>query len=132
MSKWKKGEIAVPKSAYQKLKLLYLARLLFEESDEEHPLSMERILAYLSEQGINAERKSVYDDIEQLRLFGMDIIGARGGDVGYGYYVGAREFELAELKLLADAGEDAAFAAVRAAVKEEKINRKQKKKQKAE
>ena len=53
----------MPKSAYQKLKLLYLARLLFEESDEEHPLSMERILAYLSEQGINAERKSVYDDI---------------------------------------------------------------------
>ena len=109
MSKWKRGEIAVPKSAYQKLKLLYLARLLFEESDEEHPLSMERMLAYLSEQGINAERKSVYDDIEQLRLFGMDIIGARGGDVGYGYYVGAREFELAELKLLADAVAAAKF-----------------------
>ena len=81
---------SVAKSALQKLKIMYLARLFLEESDEEHPLTMEKILASLSEQGIKAERKSVYDDIEQLRLFGMDIVSVKGGGVSYGYYIGAR------------------------------------------
>lgn len=100
---------SVAKSALQKLKIMYLARLFLEESDEEHPLTMEKILASLSEQGIKAERKSVYDDIEQLRLFGMDIVSVKGGGVSYGYYIGARDFELAELKLLADAVASAKF-----------------------
>ncbi len=100
---------SVSKSALQKLKILYLARLFAEESDEEHPLTMDKIIASLSEQGIKAERKSVYDDIEQLRFFGMDIVGVKGGGVSYGYYVGSRDFELAELKLLADAVASAKF-----------------------
>lgn len=88
---------------------MYLALLFSEESDEEHPLSMEKIISSLAEHGIKAERKSIYDDIEQLRLFGMDIVSVKGGSVNYGYYVGARDFELAELKLLADAVASAKF-----------------------
>ena len=55
----------------------------------------------LAEHGISAERKSIYDDLEALRLFGMDItlIQAKG----YRYFLANREFELPELKLLADA-----------------------------
>ena len=63
---------------------------------------MSQILGKLGEYGISAERKSLYDDIEQLRLFGMDIEGDRSGNL-YSYYLGERLFELPELKLLADA-----------------------------
>lgn len=91
----------------QKLKLLYLYQLFFEKSDEAHPLSMEQILAYLHSQGISAERKAVYDDIELLRTFGLDILFTRGRTCGY--YLAARPFELAELKLLADSIQSSRF-----------------------
>ena len=81
----------------QKRKTLEIARLLMEKSDEQHKLSMRDILDYLQGLGINAERKSIYNDIELLCEAGLDI--ARDG----GYYLASRDFELAELKLLADA-----------------------------
>lgn len=100
---------SVAKSSASKTENNVSCTFVFGRSDEEHPLTMEKILASLSEQGIKAERKSVYDDIEQLRLFGMDIVSVKGGGVSYGYYIGARDFELAELKLLADAVASAKF-----------------------
>ena len=51
----------------QKLKLLYLMRMLEEETDSEQGLTMAQILEKLEEQGISAERKSIYRDIEALR-----------------------------------------------------------------
>ncbi len=84
----------------QKLKILYLMRLFMERSDEEHPLSMNDILDYLDEYGIRAERKSIYDDIDALREFGMDIIMKK--DQPAGYFLGSRDFELVEVKLLID------------------------------
>lgn len=81
----------------QKRKTLEIARLLMEKSDEQHKLSMRDILEHLQGLGMNAERKSVYNDIELLSESGLDI--ARDG----GYYLASRDFELAELKLLADA-----------------------------
>lgn len=51
------------RSERQKLKLLYLVRLLEAESDQSHPVTVSRMLSYLEEHGIRAERKSVYDDL---------------------------------------------------------------------
>ena len=86
--------------AHKKLRILYLAQYLQEHSDEEHPVGMGDILAYLEGLDLPAERKAVYDDLELLRSFGMDIIHVRGKS--HGYYLGQRTFELAELKLLID------------------------------
>lgn len=59
----------------QKLKLLYLAKILMEETDEEHGISMATIIARLAEKDISADRKTLYSDMEELRSFGIDVIG---------------------------------------------------------
>lgn len=97
----------MPKSYGQKLKILYLAQLLFERSDESHPLTTKEMIDYLSAQGIRAERKSIYDDMAALQNFGMDIIAIR--EKPGGYYLASRQFELAELKLLVDAVQASRF-----------------------
>ena len=61
------------KSANQKSKLLMLYRILLERTDEENPLSTVQIIDYLEQNGIGAERKSIYDDMETLKLMGVDV-----------------------------------------------------------
>lgn len=89
------------RSSNQKLKLMYIADLLLKNSDEENVFSMADIISYLASNGISAERKGIYNDMELLRQFGLDIIFRK--EEPSGYYIGSREFELAELKLLVDA-----------------------------
>ena len=86
--------------ANKKLKLLYLAQYLWEQTDEQHPGTMQEIIAYLASCGISAERKSLYDDLELLRLYGMDVQSVKGRS--FGYFLGERDFQLPELKLLID------------------------------
>ena len=86
--------------ANKKLKLLYLARYLREQTDEQHPKTMQDMIAYLAGCGISAERKSLYDDVELLRVYGMDVQAVKGKS--YGYFLGERDFQLPELKLLID------------------------------
>lgn len=69
---------------------------------------MKQILNELQRYGIAAERKSIYTDMESLRMYGMDIIGEKRSKTYY-YHVGEREFELAELKLLVDAVQSSKF-----------------------
>ena len=85
------------RSTNQKLKLLYLMQYLLRNSDENHPVTVRQMGEYLRGQGISAERKSLYDDVEALQQFGLDIIQVKDGNL-YGYYVGSRDFELPELK----------------------------------
>lgn len=89
------------KSENQKKKLLIILKMLTESSDEAHPLSMKEILEGLERENITAERKSIYHDMDTLRECGFDVehIGGKNG----GYYLSSRTFELAELKVLADA-----------------------------
>ncbi len=89
------------KSVNQKLKLLYLLRILNEKTDEEHALTVPQMIQELSSYGIKAERKTIYDDLEALENFGVDLVCRRSKQ--YYYYVGNKTFELPELKLLADA-----------------------------
>lgn len=97
----------MPKSPNQKLKLLYLMQYLLQKSDEAHPISVQQMIDELSAHDIKAERKSIYDDLEALRVFGLDIVQTRGKTTGY--YVGARDFELPELKLLVDSVQSSKF-----------------------
>lgn len=96
------------KGANQKLKLLYLMKILLEKTDETHSVTMPEILSSLASYGVTAERKSIYDDFETLRLYGIDIIGEQRNKTYY-YRVGKRDFELAELKLLVDAVQSSKF-----------------------
>lgn len=95
------------RSEKQKQKLLYIARLLFEKTDEEHPVTTQEIIDYLDANGIAAERKSIYNDMEHLQEFGLDIIQIK--ERPGGYYLASRKFELAELKLLVDAVQASKF-----------------------
>lgn len=90
----------MPKNPKQKLKLLYLYHILLQKTDDEHPLSMDGLLRELARHGIEAERKSIYDDIAALSDFGLDVLVRRGPHGGY--FVGERTFELPELRLLVD------------------------------
>lgn len=84
----------------QKIKLLALKEILLQKSDEEHPLSRKEITALLEERGIQAERKSIYNDVNLLSDIGLDVIKTGGRNCTY--FIGEREFELAELKILVD------------------------------
>ena len=94
-------------TANYKRKLLILARLLLERSDEEHPVSRQEMQEELERWGLSAERKSIYDDMEQLAELGLDVHSRKGR--GGGWYIGQRDFELAELKLLVDAVQSSRF-----------------------
>jgi predicted DNA-binding transcriptional regulator YafY len=91
----------------QKLKLIYLSRILQERTDKDHGLTLSEISSALNEYGISAERKSLYDDIEALRLCGLDICTARDSHVRY--YLNTRSFDVAELCLLVDAVQSSKF-----------------------
>ena len=98
----------MPRESSQKLKLLYVMRYLVRSSDEAHPVTVQQIIDFLGGEGIPAERKSIYDDVEALRRFGLDILQVKIGRQS-GYYVGSREFELPELKLLVDSVQSSKF-----------------------
>lgn len=100
------------KSPGQKLKLLYIIKMLEENTDEQHVMSTSEIIERLAANDIHSERKSIYDDIEKLRDFGYDIIAVSGRQGG-GYYLASREFELPELKLLVDAVQSSRFITTR-------------------
>ena len=70
------------KSMNQKGKILYLEKIL-RETSEAHPCTMQEIIGRLQEYGVSAERKSIYDDMEVLRSFGMNIRFKRGKATGY-------------------------------------------------
>lgn len=95
------------KSCNQKAKILYLLKVFLEETDPEHPLSRKQLEEKLGDMGIHAERKSLYNDIETLKLFGLDIEYRK--ERPEGYYLSSREFELPELKLLVDAVQSSRF-----------------------
>ena len=97
----------MPKSDNQKLKLLYIRDYLERNSDERHPVGAQELISMLHLKGIECERKAIYSDIRALQDFGIDILNQRGKNGGY--YIGSRNFELPELKLLIDAVQSSRF-----------------------
>jgi predicted DNA-binding transcriptional regulator YafY len=94
-------------SPNQKMKLLYLMKILLERTDSENPMTIADIVTALAAYDIKAERKSIYTDMELLRQYGMEIEMLRAKTVGY--YIADRQFELPELKLLVDAVQSCRF-----------------------
>lgn len=92
----------------QKQKIPILQQLFLSETDEDHGLTLEQLIQALAQRGVTAERKSLYHDIETLRDCGMDIIRVRR-DGRTVYFVGERDFQLPELKLLVDAVQSSKF-----------------------
>lgn len=90
--------------ASTKLKLLYLIDILRELTDDEHRLSVPELVEELGERGVIAERKSIYRDLDSLIEYGYDIVKSPSG-----YYLGRREFEIWELRLLSSAVSAATF-----------------------
>ena len=100
------------KGEKQKQKLLYLAKILSEETDDQHSLTTQEIISRLSSYEVNVERKALYRDFEELKDFGLDIISEQIGRNVY-YHLGHRDFELPELKLLVDSVQSAKFITVK-------------------
>ncbi len=96
------------KSSNQKLKQLYLLKILSEYTDETHAMTTRELIEKLAEYDVNAERKSIYSDIEALNTMGYDILNDKSHD-HYGYYMASRDFEMPELKLLVDAVQSSRF-----------------------
>ena len=95
----------------QKLKLLVLKEYLEQNTDPDHPATIRDLLAYLESRDIHAERKSIYRDIQLLIDNGCDIVTSKGKNAGY--FLNAGTFDIAELKLLADAVLASKFLTVR-------------------
>lgn len=95
------------KLSNQKLKMMYLAKILMEKTDEEHTVTVPEMIAELAKYGISAERKSIYDDLEYLKVFGFDICSNKTRTTNY--YIASRDFELPELKLLVDSVQSSKF-----------------------
>lgn len=88
----------------QRIRILHVLRILWEQSDEEHPITASGVLEKLAERGIQCERKTIYSDWKDLEDFGFDVIRTKKGA-----YIGNRNFEIPELKLLADAVQSSRF-----------------------
>ena len=85
-----------------KLKLLYLADILRRETDEDNPIPVSTLVKKLADCGITATRKILYEDIELLKEYGMDIYTTKNPGAPNLYHLASRDFELPELKLLVD------------------------------
>lgn len=95
-----------------KMKMLHLIRIFSQETDDEHALTLQEIIARLAAVNITADRKTLYTDFEDLRQFGFDIIAQQRDRTTY-YHLGERDFELPELKLLVDSVQAAKFITTR-------------------
>ncbi len=96
------------KNPKQKQKLLYIMKFFIEKTDEDYGVTVADIIDYLAEFDIAAERKSIYNDIETLRDFGMDIVKSKVGKITL-FSLVSRDFEIQELKLLVDAVQSSKF-----------------------
>ena len=84
-----------------KVKILYLLKILQEETDVAHGLTMAQIIERLAEYGVSAERKSIYDDIKALREFDIDVKTYQRNPIEYA--IERRDFTIDELMLMVDA-----------------------------
>ena len=92
----------------EKGRLLFLERYLLDHTDDDHPITTAELIRLYEENGFNANRNTVKSDIEVLNASGLEVLNTRVGNAK-GYHVGARLFELPELKMLVDAVSSSRF-----------------------
>ena len=84
-----------------KPRLLVLCKMFYELTDEAHPMSTFEIIDYLCEHGVPANNKTLRSDLKLLKDMDIDIVTVTGRPNKY--FLGARLFEMPEIKLLLDA-----------------------------
>ena len=102
--------------ADDKLKILYLMKMLLDETDPDHPMNATEIADKMNRRYnyTTYNRKTIYADVERLKTFGLSIGQTKGA--GFGYFVKDRVFDLAELKLMVDAVQSSKFITRRKSV----------------
>ena len=103
-----KGNTYMPKGTNQKLKLYRLAQIMLENTDDEHYITMPEIMEELGKYEVTADRKTIYADLRDLSVLGIEVEGEPIGN-RYHYRVVNRPFELPELKLLVDSIQSSKF-----------------------
>lgn len=92
----------------QKLRTLYLMDIMLQRTDEEHFLNASELCRILEQEyGISTDRRTIYTEMEILGKYGLDIVQRKGKNAGY--FVGSREYEMPELRLLVDAVQSSKF-----------------------
>ena len=86
-------------SDIKRLKILYIKDFFEENTDDEHAAMIPDVIQYLKRYGIEPDRRSVLDDIEALKLYGMAI---ETDDNGKQRQLYSRVFDYAEVQMLID------------------------------
>lgn len=95
-----------------KKRILCLLQILMERTDEEHILNAIDLCSILkAEYDLEADRRTIYSEVDALSDFGIDIVQIKGKNPGY--YIGSRDFELAEVKILVDAVQSSKFVSAK-------------------
>ena len=90
------------------LRPFYLAKILFERTDEDHYLTTADLMRILEQEyGIKTHRQTIPSDVAILRDFGMDIQEVMSSQKRYNLV--SRNYDLAEIKLLIDAVQSSKF-----------------------
>ncbi len=97
----------MPEEKNKKGRLLALQQYLYQYTDEAHPASTAELIAAMEKQGYKANRKTIKDDIDILVAFDIDIV--TNVSKGNSFFMGTRQFEVPELKLLVDAVSSSRF-----------------------
>ena len=66
----------MPKGANQKFKLYRLAQIMLENTDDEHYITMPEIMEELGKYEVTADRKTIYADLRDLSVLGIEVEGA--------------------------------------------------------
>ena len=81
---------------------------MLEKTDDDHYITMPEIMEELATYDVTADRKSIYTDLRDLSVLGVEVEGEPVVN-RYHYHVVERPFELPELKLLVDAIQSSKF-----------------------
>ena len=102
----------MPKKANQKLKLLYLYKIMMENTSEDHGMSIQELKEELLKHDVEANRQVFYEDFKALKEFGAEVKKIGSGTKTQ-YYIESDRFEVAELKVLIDAVQASKFLTVK-------------------
>ncbi len=104
--------MAKPNANGSKGRVLFLRKYLEEHTDDDHFITTEELIRLYEENGYKAHRQTIADDVAVLVSSGFEVIVnqiARNKTKTNAYHIGARLFELPELKLLVDAVSSSRF-----------------------
>ena len=95
-----------------KERILFLRAYLEEHTDDDHYITTEELISLYKENGYKAQRQTIADDITALCSSGFEVIinqVTRNKSKTNAYHIGARLFELPEIRLLVDAVSSSRF-----------------------